>query len=559
MSDQNGVIFGIDLGTTYSCIAYVDDYGKAVVIPNFEGDLSTPSVVQFEGSNRVVGQEAKNSSIVNPNDVVEMVKRYMGQADWRFQYDGQEYTPEVISSYILRRLADDAEKQLAIPVQDVVITCPAYFGIAEREATKNAGIIANLNVREIINEPTAAAIMYGMQKKQDQVVLVYDLGGGTFDITVIEVKGGAITVVATGGHHSLGGRDWDKAVTIYLAEQWKNEAGSTEDPFDSAETRQDLWARAEKAKWALTQKNETKVVVTHAGKTVSIPFTREKFNELTANLLEETIMYTRLTMDDAKARGFNHFDQILLVGGSTKMPQVAERLQQEFTIPFRLLEPDQAVAKGAAIYGQKLLIDEKILIAIATDKGTAVEKVDLSNVAPIEVKRAEAKVAGEMGLQLPAVKKFSELSITNVASQSFGIIAIADHGTPRSRSVIANLVLANDPLPVFKTEQFYTLEDNQDTVELKIMETAHHTQRVEPENFDERAEIGNAVLPLQIPLLANSPIEVTFELNHEGRLHVVGHEPSSGSVIEATIETKRGMSAAETQVAKSRSREVMIK
>src|SRR5437588_6510685 len=320
MTNQDISIFGIDLGTTYSCIAYVDEYGKAVVIPNSEGDRTTPSVVQFEGDNRVVGKEAKNSAVLNPLQVVEMVKRHMGEADWRFEYNGTEYTAAEISSYILRKLADDAEQYLGHPVKEVVITCPAYFGIAQRDATAHAGVIAGFDVKEVINEPTAAAIMYGLQNEQDQVVLVYDLGGGTFDITVIEIKGGAITVVATGGDHHLGGRNWDEAVVMYLAEQWKAETGSNDDPTDSEESLQDLWGKAEQAKWALTARQETKVVVTHAGQRAGVTLHRDKFNELTANLLERTIDFTRSTMEAAKARNYTHFDQILLVGGSTKMP-----------------------------------------------------------------------------------------------------------------------------------------------------------------------------------------------------------------------------------------------
>jgi molecular chaperone DnaK len=224
-------IFGIDLGTTYSCIAYVDEFGKSVIISNSEGDRTTPSVVQFEENNRVVGKEAKNSAVLNPSQVVEMVKRHVGESNWRFGYNGTEYTAEEISSYILRKLVEDAEQSLGFSVKDVVITCPAYFGIAQRDATAHAGEIAGLNVREVINEPTAAAIMYGLQNEQDQVVLVYDLGGGTFDITVIEISAGAITVIATGGDHNLGGRNWDEAVVRYLAEQWKRETGSSDDPI----------------------------------------------------------------------------------------------------------------------------------------------------------------------------------------------------------------------------------------------------------------------------------------------------------------------------------------
>src|SRR5579872_4681540 len=323
MNTQETTVFGIDLGTTYSCIAYVDEYGKPEVVTNEEGERTTASVVLFESpDNIIVGKVAKDSAVLSPTKVMEMVKRHMGEENWDFECDGLHYSAEEISSYILRKLAKDTEEKLGRPVKDVVITCPAYFGIAEREATANAGKIAGLTVREVINEPTAAAIVYGLQNEQDQVVLVYDLGGGTFDITVIEIKGGTITVVATGGDHNLGGRNWDEAVVLYLAQQWMNETGSMDDPISSEETLQDLWLRAESAKRTLSAKQETNVPVTHAGQRKGIVLTRDKFNELTNNLLERTIDFTKSTIEAAKERGYSHFDQILLVGGSTRMPQV---------------------------------------------------------------------------------------------------------------------------------------------------------------------------------------------------------------------------------------------
>jgi molecular chaperone DnaK len=552
VSNQDTTVFGIDLGTTYSCIAYVDEYGKPVVVPNSEGDRTTPSVVQFEGNNRVVGKEAKNSAVLNPSQVVEMVKRSMGEADWRFNYNGTDYTAEEISSYILRKLADDTEQYLGRPVKDVVITCPAYFGIAQREATARAGQLAGFNVREIINEPTAAAVMYGLQNEQDQVVLVYDLGGGTFDITVIEIKGGSVRVIATGGNHYLGGRNWDEAVVIYLAEKWKEETGSSEEPTDSIETQQDLWMKAETAKWALTAKQETKVVITHAGQRVGVTLAREKFNELTSGLLENTITYTRSTIEEAKERGFSHFDQILLVGGSTKMPQVSERLNAEFHIPLKVFEPDEAVAKGAAVYGYKLLIDQKIQYEIAEKTGKAPEEVDISKASPDVVRKAIASVAEDSGLKLGAVKKYVETKVTNVASHSFGIVVTTeDFG--RQKEVISNLVILNDPLPITQTKTYGTLEANQETVELRIMENSEKSHRVDDLTVAE--EIGNAVLPLPPRLPVRSPIEVIISLNREGRLHITGREPTSSKTIEATIETNRGMSESEFQEAKARNRQ----
>ena len=558
MSDQNDIIFGIDLGTTYSCIAHVDEYGKAVVTTNREGQLTTPSVVLFDGENRVVGDEAKNTAILSPDQVVAMVKRQMGEPDWRFHYDGRDYTAEEISSYILRKLAGDTEEKLNMPVKDVVITCPAYFGIKEREATARAGMIAGFNVREVINEPTAAAITYGLQNEQDQVVVVYDLGGGTFDVTVIEIKGGTITVIATGGDDHLGGRDWDQAIVNYAVQQWKDATGSYEEPTDSPETLQDLWLKAEKAKQALTSRAETRIAVVHNGPPVSVTLTRQKFDELTEDLLNRTMMYMRFTMDEAQEKQAGQINQILLVGGSTKMPQVAERLEREFGIPYKIFEPDEAVAKGAAMYGQKLLIDEKIRDNIGTRIGADAEDVDITEIAPTVIQQAEEEVASDMGLKLTSVQKYHRTSVTNVASHSFGIIAIADSGTSRRREVISNLVLVNDALPASVARRFYTEEDNQETVVLRIMENTEKTQRVEPERFSSDAEIGNAVLDLPVRLPANSPIEVTFELNQQGRLHVVGRDPRSGSEIEATIETRGGISEEDLADARSRATSITV-
>ena len=557
MSDAENIVFGIDLGTTYSCIAYVDEYNQPVVVPNSEYKLTTPSVVLFEDEDtRIVGEEAKNSSVAFPDKVVSMVKRNMGEADWRFSYNGKEFTPEEISSYILRKLAVDAEQQLNLPVKDVVITCPAYFGIAQREATAHAGQIAGFNVREIINEPTAAAIMYGLQNEQDQVVLVYDLGGGTFDITVIEIKGGAITVIATGGDHHLGGRNWDEAVVVYLAEEWKNQTGSSDEPTDSPDTLQDLWNRAEQAKWSLSSRNETHIVVTHAGQHAKVALTRDMFNELTAGLLDRTIMYARLTMDEARTRGYNHFDQLLLVGGSTKMPQVPDRLEKEFGISQKVFEPDAAVAKGAAIYGHKLMLDEKIQIKIAEKLGTSPEEVNVEHVDSTVVRRAQEEVARDLRLKPSDVKKLNETKVTIVSSHSFGIIVAMDYGTPRSREIISNLVLAQDPLPASPVRTYGTLEDNQDSVELKIIENVSRSKEVE--DLNEGQEIGNAILTIPSGLPAGTPIEVAFEMDHQGRLHVVGREPRSGAQVEASLETNRIMSVEELQEARARATKLAI-
>ncbi len=610
MSHQSAKVFGIDLGTTYSCISYIDEAGKPVIIPNSEHRLTTPSVVLFEGKNRIVGEEARNSALLQPESVVEMVKRHMGEAEWRFAYQEREYTPEEISSYILRKLAADAQAALGVEVSDVVITCPAYFGLAQREATARAGEIAGLTVREIINEPTAAALSYGLQSEQDQVVLVYDLGGGTFDVTIIEIKQGAITVIATGGDHHLGGRNWDEALVIYLAQQWQAETGQMIDPTDDAETLQELWLKAEKAKCTLTSRKGFKLPVTHAGQVAKVTVTRDKFDELTSGLLDRTILFMQVTMDEARARGYDHIDLILLVGGSTRMPQVSARLEAEFQLPMRLFDPDEAVAKGAALYGHKLLLDQPV--QHKKSKATTGQKAKETQPQPVESHARSEQVQAEEAAPQPAAprsrpaktraeslveqptvpmptsafspggeedkereslvlptdlrpsdqaasrmaERLHKTTITNVTSHSFGIIVTIAQHTPQCREVIENLVVVNDPLPSLRVHTYGTLEANQELVEIRIIENTEKASMVEMDRYSPEAEIGKVVLPLPPGLPQHAPIDVTFELNQQGRLHVVGYEPRSKAQVEATFES--GMSAQEVSEARSHSLQLTI-
>jgi molecular chaperone DnaK (HSP70) len=547
MSEQTlNTVYGIDLGTTYSCIAHIDEFGRPVAIPNVEGSRITPSVIFFDGENRVVGNEAKNNARLYPDQVVEMVKRQMGHSDWVFFYNGVEYSPEEISSYILRKVVGDAEQFLGCQIKDVVITCPAYFGINEREATAKAGEIAGLNVRSVINEPTAAAISYGLHEEKDQIILVYDLGGGTFDITMIEIKSGEINVIATGGDHYLGGRNWDEVIVNYLSEQWKTITGTTDDLLDDPETAQDLFLKAEQAKISLSAREKTDVAVTHAGSREKITLTREKFIELTANLLDRTIEYTRQMLDEAKKKGYSVFDQILLVGGATRMPQVTERLQQEFSMEPKMHDPDEAVAKGAAWYGQKLAIGDAIKIKIE-GWGTNAEKADAAT-----VQRAQQEVADEMGLTLPSVKRYQEMIIKNVTSHSFGVVAL-ERGT--HNEIVSNIILKNTTVPIQAKQTFGTVEANQETADIRIMENSYSTEKVDPKDSE---EIGSAVLNLPSKLPEGAPIEITFELNDQGRLHATARELSANRVVEVDIQTSRIISDEKLEEAKSRSSQLVV-
>ena len=552
---ENNTVFGIDLGTTHSCIAYVDEAsGRPSVVTNAEGDLTTPSVVLFDGQDRVIGKEAKNATVMYADRVVAMVKRQMGVSGWRFPFDGHDYPAEEISSYILRKLAADAETMLGTQVRDVVITCPAYFGIAEREATAKAGEIAGLNVLEVINEPTAAAISYGAHAEGDQTVLVYDLGGGTFDVTLIEIKGGSVRVVATDGDHRLGGRDWDEAVVGYLAEAWRQETGSTEDPSDSEETLQDLWQRAEEGKRALSARSEAKIMVSHAGERIAVSLTREKFNELTADLLARTVEFTKAVLDTGEELGTSEFDKLLLVGGSTKMPQVAARLTEEFGVTPVVHDPDQSVAKGAAIYAQKRRLGEEIKIEIANIMGKQGTPVDED--VPREVyDKAVENVATQAGLRKEAVARIDQMEVTNVASHSFGIVVI-DDSADEMKEYISNLVLAQEAVPASKTRTYGTVQPNQSRVDIRVMENSGRDRDVP---IERGRPIGLAVLKLSDGLPNGSPVDITFELTQDGRLKVTGRDlAESGEETVAVVETDRTLSEEELQLAKARARGIKV-
>lgn len=552
MSNQPNTIFGIDLGTTYSCIAYVDEYSRPAVIPNAEGDLITPSVVQFNTNERIVGKEAKNSAALYPQSTIQMIKREMGKSGFAFTYEGVTYSPQEISSYILRKVVQDAEQFTGQSVKDVVITCPAYFGVAEREATAEAGKIAGLNVRSIINEPTAAAIAYGLHEAEDQVVLVYDLGGGTFDITMIEIKGGNITVVCTDGDHFLGGRNWDEIIVNYLAEEWQKEAGTTEDPLESLETLEDLFLKAQTAKHTLTQREKTDVRVVHNGQAVRVTLTREKFDELTEHLLARTIALTRQTLSVAASRGYTKFDQFLLVGGATRMPQVTERIRAELKADPQMFEPDLAVAKGAAIYGQKLALDQEIAIRIAEKMGVDEAAVKLEEVPAAVVAKAQEELARDTGLQIATVKSLTEKQIRNVASRSFGVIAWHPQ---QQKEVISNLIVRNNPVPAETTKRYGTKEGNQISVLIRIMENLAHEDLGDP---DDSREIGQAELTLPPGLPASAPLSVTFELDEQGRLHIKAKEMSKGRDVEVTIQTEGGISQDELDEAVARSQAIVV-
>jgi len=482
-------VYGIDLGTTNSCIAYVDETGRATVINNLEGANTTPSVVNFSSPNQVVvGQIAKDCAIIDPDNTVSLIKTLMGKSDFVINCNGEDKCPEEVSAYILRKLTENAAKEIGAEVKDVVITCPAYFGTAERTATKNAGIIASLNVLEIISEPTAAAIYYGFTKEQgNKTILVYDLGGATFDVTIMSVDSEKIEVICSDGDHYLGGKDWDTAIMRYLADEFISKTGSDGD-FDEY-AKQDMVLKAEKAKQQLSSREEVPVMLDADGKRARINLSRETFDEITSTLLNSTIDKTNAAIAVAEGRGYK-VDEIILVGGSTRMPQVTKILVEKYGIMPMILEPDEAVAKGAAIHAvnfhvNNLGIGEKIRFTV------------------------------------------------DATAKSYGIEAIVD-GERKCRNIIfKNVPISDGAITVSHT--FRTMGKNMETVEINVYENDFMEEYFD---IDEDYKIGTAILELPGNLPADAPIEITFSLDNQGIFGVTGKDITSTKMIKVTMQSK---------------------
>lgn len=544
-------IFGIDLGTTYSCIAYVDESGRAVVVNNSEGTNTTPSVVNFASPSQVVvGQVAKENAVIDPQNTVSLVKTLMGKSNFAINYNGEDKTPEEVSAYILRKLAEDTGKLIDTEVKDVVITCPAYFGTAERTATKNAGEIAGLNVIEIISEPTAAALFYGCAKEQEEkTILVYDLGGGTFDVTIMRISAGKIEVICSDGNHQLGGKDWDTEVMNYLASQFCTETGF-DGEFDEY-AQQDLRLKAEKAKQQLSSRPEVPVMLDAAGLRARVSLSRETFDDITRALLNESLDKTDAALAVAAEKGYK-VDEILLVGGSTRMPQVSKALIEKYGIEPKILEPDEAVAKGAAIYalGAYEIKVEELKEKIESGK------VDLTDEAVQEEVEKYQEAAAVSTIAIPGLRghKMNEV-VTVATTKSYALKVLMNGEEKCCNMIIKNVKMEKGSVSV--TKQFGTAEANQETAELVVYESDFDTEYYE---VDEDFNLGTASLELPGNLPAGAPIQVTFTLNNEGILEVTGCDMTTGREIHATMQATAGttMSKEDVEAAKAKSKSIAV-
>ncbi len=482
-------VIGIDLGTTNSCVAVIEG-GEPVVIPNAEGARTTPSVVAFgKTGERLVGQVAKRQAITNPDRTVSSIKRQMG-SDYKVKIDDKKYTPQEISAMILQKLKTDAESYLGEKVTEAVITVPAYFTDSQRQATKDAGKIAGLEVKRIINEPTAAALAYGIDKENDQKVMVYDLGGGTFDVSIIEMGDGVQEVLATAGNNRLGGDDFDQRVIDWIADEFKKSEGV--DLRGDKMAMQRLKEAAEKAKIELSNVTTSTINLPFIGMNsdgtplnLEMTLTRAKFNELTADLVEATMGPVRQAISDSGLKT-SDLHKILMVGGSSRIPAVQEAVKKYTGVePFKGINPDECVAIGAAIQGGVLAGDVKGLL--------------LLDVTPL----------------------------------SLGIETMGGINT--------KIIDRNTTIPVKKSQIFSTAVDNQPSVEVHVLQG-------ERDFAKDNKTLGVFHLDGIMPARRGVPqIEVTFDIDANGIVHVSAKDLGTGKEQSISITSSSNMSKEDIQ------------
>jgi len=558
-----GTVYGIDLGTTYSCLAQVGPDGAPDVVPLLDGSLTLPSVVLFVGpDDYLTGEPARVLARAQPEDVCTLVKRRMGDGEWRFVSHGRSWSAPAVSSLVLKALVSETGFNTGAPVRDVVITVPAYFGDEERRATKLAGEYADLVVLDVINEPTAAALSYGFARLDgggpaedaEEVALVYDLGGGTVDVTIVELAQRRLAVVAIDGDHALGGADWDERLAVHLSHAFLAAHPDAEDPYDDSAGAQELVLTAERAKRELTERDTVVVPVAHNGRSLSVTVTRVEFERLTAGLLDRTIELTRAAVSAARERGVRGIDRVLLVGGSSRMPAVAARLSAELGVRAELHDPDLAVAKGAALYGRKKSL-ERLLAADLVTRGQLVDGSPIELADPADLQAACQRLGEAYGLSAAEVRRTVEVQVLNVCSHGFGVMALDRYG----EGGVVFLVHRNDRLPVAVRRSFGTVHDDQPVVTVRVVEQGGGAESTRPEDGKLIAEASIVDIPPGYP--AGSEIEITLRMGFDGILELTAlHEGLADRPLTVRVETSAALSQADVareraQVGRVRRRE----
>ena len=559
----SGAVYGIDLGTTYSCLATVGTNGAPEVLPLMDGSATLPSVVLFVGpDDHMTGQPARERARAQPDDVCSLVKRRMGDGEWRFVSHGRSWSAPAVSGLILKSLVTDTSLSAPVPVQDVVVTVPAYFGDEERRATTLAGEYAGLTVLDVISEPIAAALAYGFAELDgglikgaaESVALIYDLGGGTFDVTVVELAERRIAVVSLDGDHELGGADWDEKLALHLAHAFISAQPDAEDPLDDSAGAQAVVLEAERVKRLLTEQTAATATISHDGRTVEVPVTREDFERLTSGLLERTLELTRQAVAAARERGVRRIDRLLLVGGSSRMPAVAARLSAELGVPAELTDPDLIVAKGAAVYGEKKALERLVTVDLVT-RGQLQDAAPLSAASEAALSAACTRLAEALGMTPERVRRTVEVQVLNVCSRGFGVLVLNPMGEPEA----VFLVHRNDRLPAVVQRSFGTVHDDQEAVTIRVVEQAGGVESRHVEDNKIIAEASIVDIPPGYP--AGTELQITLAMGFDGILELTAlHEGLADRPLRVQVETSAALSQADVareraQVAKVRRRD----
>jgi molecular chaperone DnaK len=520
MSDFTPVV-GIDIGTTFSAVAYIDEHKKPVVITNKEGKATTPSIVHFyDKDSFVVGDEAVNMLMVDQTNTPCFIKRRMGDSDFKLNIHDRERTPQEISAFILKKLKTDAESYFRTlgmegEVKDAVITVPAYFGMEQKGATKDAGELAGLNVLMIINEPTAAALAFGINRLgKDQTVFVFDLGGGTFDVTILDIKGNEINMVASDGDPELGGKDWDDTLLTHCSNQFKEKYGK--DPQDDPNSYQELYDRVLKGKITLSTRPKTIVQVSHEGNREKLEITREDFEGFSIDLLSQCKSMSERVLEKAN-KIWNDIDTVLLVGGSTYMPMIRDMITEiSGKEPSTDVNPDQCVAIGAAYQAWYRFIEDES-VKTREEKGED------------EAKRVERELRGS----LPNIK------VKECVSKSLGIIVLDKEGN----EVVEEMIPEQTAIPFSVEGDFAYYYDNQTSVRAEVTEGKGHVR-------DEVSVMGELLLDDLPARHKGAPIKVIYTYNRDKTLDIEVVDVETGKKGNGKVALEGSMTEEEKKTAR---------